>query len=320
MALVAGMPDDLAFCFDRMREDAASAVRSRALVPALAGVEAQLEDLARSHASASGAACREGYGVEEAAPPMGMAAASCSPHRMVRQSSIQRIDIEAELASAQVLCAQARLSVGGSDDRRLEANRALRHELEEALRRCEDVGRSASQESASKTRDATARYDELLRLNRVTVDMLEVGRRMLYRDLAGAHDAGGLRPGTWQVATVTAVSRVAGEEPCVTVQIQGGGVRDTICERLFPIGRTCPGDHELRAFETPRDAFVCDLCRGRVPTRTRLFGCRTCDYDICDACSVVQPTTELPEGRLDPATSAGRRSLATLHVSAFASQ
>ena len=338
MALVAGMPDDLAFCFERMRQDAASDVRSRALImPALADVEERLEDMARTsraysrgadprrlrHAGGQelrGAAYKGGNDAEEGVPPMGMAASYCSPHRMVRQSSIQRVDIEAELASAQVLCAQARLSVGGHDGRRIEANRALRGQLEEALQRCEDVGRSASEESASKTRDATALHDDLLSLNSVTVDMLEVGRRVLYREQC-AGEAGAFQPTTWQVATVTSVNRVGGE-PRVTVQIQGGVVRDTICERLFPIGRTCPGDHDLNAFRTLRDTFVCDLCNGHMPTGTRLFGCRDCDYDICEACSVAQPTAEedLPEGRLDTATAAGRRSLATLHISTFASR
>merc|ERR1712007_290668 len=47
----------------------------------------------------------------------------------------------------------------------------------------------------------------------------------------------------------------------------------------------CPGNHVLKKFETPHGRFNCDECRKReLPSGSKMFGCRTCDYALCLAC------------------------------------
>lgn len=46
----------------------------------------------------------------------------------------------------------------------------------------------------------------------------------------------------------------------------------------------CPTGHELAAFETPEDGFLCSLCDCEFPSNTTLYGCRPCDYDLCRDC------------------------------------
>ena len=48
--------------------------------------------------------------------------------------------------------------------------------------------------------------------------------------------------------------------------------------------KTCPEGHALQAFRTPHDEFFCELCGDEryLPTGSRLFGCRECDWDACE--------------------------------------
>jgi len=46
----------------------------------------------------------------------------------------------------------------------------------------------------------------------------------------------------------------------------------------------CPGNHALQRFRTPLPKFRCDLC-GTVQARgSAMWGCRTCDWDMCATC------------------------------------
>jgi len=49
--------------------------------------------------------------------------------------------------------------------------------------------------------------------------------------------------------------------------------------------KTCPAGHALSMFRTPHDEFFCELCGDdqSLPAGTRLFGCRECDWDACEA-------------------------------------
>ena len=49
--------------------------------------------------------------------------------------------------------------------------------------------------------------------------------------------------------------------------------------------KACPMGHELRMFSTPHDEFFCELCGEQqyLPAGAMLFGCRTCDWDACEA-------------------------------------
>ena len=46
----------------------------------------------------------------------------------------------------------------------------------------------------------------------------------------------------------------------------------------------CPEGHDLIPFESETDNFVCSVCECEFPTGTILYGCRTCDYDLCREC------------------------------------
>ena len=72
-------------------------------------------------------------------------------------------------------------------------------------------------------------------------------------------------------------------------------------QRAFlPMERTCPEGHELQPFEPRQPGFGCDVCgEACVPgAGGRLFGCRQCDYDLCDKCSVSLPEDYLTDGLL----------------------
>ena len=56
----------------------------------------------------------------------------------------------------------------------------------------------------------------------------------------------------------------------------------------------CPGMHALVSRRTPKAGYYCDVCGKKFATASvMLHGCRTCDWDCCDACrgiSHAQPT------------------------------
>mmetsp|Transcript_70988 Transcript_70988/g.125535 ORF Transcript_70988/g.125535 Transcript_70988/m.125535 type:complete len:677 (+) Transcript_70988:74-2104(+) len=46
----------------------------------------------------------------------------------------------------------------------------------------------------------------------------------------------------------------------------------------------CPENHLLTAFETHEEGFACSVCEREFPEKTLLYGCRACDYDLCESC------------------------------------
>jgi len=47
----------------------------------------------------------------------------------------------------------------------------------------------------------------------------------------------------------------------------------------------CPKGHLLQRFSSPEEMFMCSLCRRRSSVSGFMWGCRTCGYDVCIACS-----------------------------------
>jgi len=43
-------------------------------------------------------------------------------------------------------------------------------------------------------------------------------------------------------------------------------------------------EQHLIAFQTSHDGFGCDECEKRVTSGTTLYGCRSCDFDMCGDC------------------------------------
>eukprot|EP00928_Gymnodinium_smaydae_P059595 TRINITY_DN4298_c0_g1_i1.p1 TRINITY_DN4298_c0_g1~~TRINITY_DN4298_c0_g1_i1.p1 ORF type:complete len:1017 (-),score=123.88 TRINITY_DN4298_c0_g1_i1:34-3084(-) len=54
------------------------------------------------------------------------------------------------------------------------------------------------------------------------------------------------------------------------------------------MGVTCRANHPLRAFETPVADYRCNACGRRYVQGSVLWGCYTCDYDLCIDCMGVQ--------------------------------
>jgi hypothetical protein len=47
----------------------------------------------------------------------------------------------------------------------------------------------------------------------------------------------------------------------------------------------CSGGHGLRAFETEVAGYNCDIClKQDLVSSTTLWGCRICEFDVCEAC------------------------------------
>eukprot|EP01083_Nonionella_stella_P183326 662174_1 len=46
----------------------------------------------------------------------------------------------------------------------------------------------------------------------------------------------------------------------------------------------CPGSHGLTAFRTPQSGYACNVCRKTCSANEVMHGCRTCNYDLCNAC------------------------------------
>jgi len=59
----------------------------------------------------------------------------------------------------------------------------------------------------------------------------------------------------------------------------------------------CPDGHQLERFHTESDRFYCDLCRSETafrPHGTLMWGCRDCNYDICENCVKMNVTDTAP--------------------------
>ena len=47
--------------------------------------------------------------------------------------------------------------------------------------------------------------------------------------------------------------------------------------------RCCLSGHTLISFATASDDYYCDKCHSDIPVAARLWGCRTCGFDLCDS-------------------------------------
>jgi hypothetical protein len=44
----------------------------------------------------------------------------------------------------------------------------------------------------------------------------------------------------------------------------------------------CAAGHGLARFVTPHPSFCCDVCRCYLPQGSSMWGCRKCDWDVCE--------------------------------------
>jgi hypothetical protein len=65
----------------------------------------------------------------------------------------------------------------------------------------------------------------------------------------------------------------------------------------------CPTDHKLVQFQTTHGKFYCDDCKAKVKQGTTLFGCRQCDYDLCEVCVAQAVSSRVPTPALTPHVS-----------------
>uniref|UniRef100_A0A7R9ZVS8 NAD(P)(+)--arginine ADP-ribosyltransferase n=1 Tax=Pyrodinium bahamense TaxID=73915 RepID=A0A7R9ZVS8_9DINO len=69
-------------------------------------------------------------------------------------------------------------------------------------------------------------------------------------------------------------------------------------------GNVCPNGHNLAVFLTPHDGYLCDMCGRTLPTSSKMFGCRPCDFDHCTDCwrkcapkGTPEPSAPPPQGK-----------------------
>jgi len=68
--------------------------------------------------------------------------------------------------------------------------------------------------------------------------------------------------------------------------------------RVYPVTVepvTCPGGHILDRVPAPCDMLTCDACGQTVASGSIVWGCRTCDYDLCSFCSCGEAPWMLSE-------------------------
>jgi nucleoredoxin len=58
----------------------------------------------------------------------------------------------------------------------------------------------------------------------------------------------------------------------------------------------CPKSHGLRRFIAKGDGFHCDSCREEQREGRAMYGCRACDYDVCEPCSKLPRPPICPSG------------------------
>lgn len=68
----------------------------------------------------------------------------------------------------------------------------------------------------------------------------------------------------------------------------------------------CPAGHALTAFQTHHPNFGCNACRKGLPQGARMYGCRSCNWDVCDDCKPKEhmptPPTQPPPLLMQPRT------------------
>eukprot|EP01083_Nonionella_stella_P177734 625595_1 len=70
----------------------------------------------------------------------------------------------------------------------------------------------------------------------------------------------------------------------------------------------CPGAHGLTNFQTPESGYGCNICGNRFPIHTSMFGCRTCNYDLCVTCFKPEhSTTPIKEQDIKPKRRAKKK-------------
>jgi len=53
----------------------------------------------------------------------------------------------------------------------------------------------------------------------------------------------------------------------------------------------CPEEHFLLEYDTPFDGCSCSTCKNKFPKSSRMFGCRPCDFDLCESCAGMAKCT-----------------------------
>eukprot|EP00929_Paragymnodinium_shiwhaense_P046156 TRINITY_DN23504_c0_g2_i1.p1 TRINITY_DN23504_c0_g2~~TRINITY_DN23504_c0_g2_i1.p1 ORF type:complete len:986 (+),score=263.28 TRINITY_DN23504_c0_g2_i1:241-3198(+) len=60
----------------------------------------------------------------------------------------------------------------------------------------------------------------------------------------------------------------------------------------------CPAGHRLKPFTT-KEVYTCDRCSEQCADGTQMFGCRTCDHDLCKGCAESASQRLVVEGLKD---------------------
>mmetsp|Transcript_71687 Transcript_71687/g.134070 ORF Transcript_71687/g.134070 Transcript_71687/m.134070 type:complete len:244 (+) Transcript_71687:45-776(+) len=60
----------------------------------------------------------------------------------------------------------------------------------------------------------------------------------------------------------------------------------------------CPKGHGLARFMTPHPSFCCDVCRVYQPQGSAMWGCRMCDWDVCEQRCRPKESHSLPDLRM----------------------
>ena len=79
---------------------------------------------------------------------------------------------------------------------------------------------------------------------------------------------------------------VAEVETAVQPAPEAKTIADSLPATSPPQGAQCPAAHSLSRFLTTHSNYFCDVCKQKVGQGTPLLGCRECDYDQCEPCTV----------------------------------
>jgi hypothetical protein len=81
------------------------------------------------------------------------------------------------------------------------------------------------------------------------------------------------------------------EEPVISSNIKrtAGGAFDEEEqyeeEQKNVLENNCPGKHGLKEFATPKNgSHSCDICQQWLDANSKMFGCRSCNFDLCQNC------------------------------------
>ena len=54
------------------------------------------------------------------------------------------------------------------------------------------------------------------------------------------------------------------------------------------ISKKCPQGHGLKRRETEMHGDQCDKCKQYQPQYSIMYGCRKCEYDLCEKCAMKE--------------------------------